>query len=299
VAFDRLRTQGHAGVEFHSTRRTGDLSAGTPADAWRAVVTVLRRARAAQRRRDQNRGPLARTLTAVVCAVAGLMIMISAVHAQGTDLRPARNTDLVSLIQSQSRHNTELARQLTSLRKEVDGLAARADEESDLGPEIGRGSRRVGLTAVSGSGVIVVLDDAPASVAANGIEPDLLVVHQQDIQAVVNALWSGGAEAMTIQDQRVISTTAVKCVGNTVVLHGIPYSPPYEISAIGDPVRLHNALAASEPIQIYQQYVDAYGLVFREKSESELEFPAHEGSLKLAYAEPYRRFGVRSVSGSR
>jgi uncharacterized protein YlxW (UPF0749 family) len=299
VAFDELRTQGHAGVEFHSTRRTGDLSAGTPTDAWRAVVTVLRRARAAQRRRDQNRGPLARTLTAVICAVAGLMIMISAVHAQGTDLRPARNTDLVSLIQSQSRHNTELARQLTSLRKEVDGLAARADEESDLGPEIGRGSRRVGLTAVSGSGVTVVLDDAPASVAANGIEPDLLVVHQQDIQAVVNALWSGGAEAMTIQGQRVISTTAVKCVGNTVVLHGIPYSPPYEISAIGDPVRLHNALAASEPIQIYQQYVDAYGLVFREKSQSKLEFPAHEGSLKLAYAEPYHRFGVRSVSGSR
>jgi uncharacterized protein YlxW (UPF0749 family) len=275
------------------------LSARTPADAWRAVVTVLRRARAAQRRRDRNRGPVARTLTAAICAVAGLMIMISAVHAQGTDLRPARNTDLVSLISSQSRHNTELARQLTTLRKEVDGLAARADEESDLGPEIGRGSRRVGLTAVSGAGVTVVLDDAPASVAANGIEPDLLVVHQQDIQAVVNALWSGGAEAMTIQGQRVISTTAVKCVGNTVVLHGIPYSPPYEISAIGDPVRLHNALAASEPIQIYQQYVDAYGLVFREKSESELEFPAHEGSLKLAYAEPYRRFGVRSVSGSR
>jgi uncharacterized protein YlxW (UPF0749 family) len=91
----------------------------------------------------------------------------------------------------------------------------------------------------------VILDDAPASVAANGIEPDLLVVHQQDIQAVVNALWSGGAEAMTIQEQRVISTTAVKCVGNTVVLHGIPYAPPYRIRAIGDPLRLHAALACS------------------------------------------------------
>ena len=52
-------------------------------------------------------------------------------------------------------------------------------------------------------------------------------MHQQDIQAVVNALWAGGAEAMTIQGQRVISTTGIKCVGNTVVLHGVPYSPPY------------------------------------------------------------------------
>jgi uncharacterized protein YlxW (UPF0749 family) len=227
------------------------------------------------------------------------MIMISAVHAQGTDLRPARNTDLVSLIQSQSRRNAELARQATSLRKEVDGLAARADEESDRGPELGRATRRVGLTTVSGPGVTVTLDDAPSSVAANGIEPDLLVVHQQDIQAVVNALWSGGAEAMTIQRQRVISTTAVKCVGNTVVLHGIPYSPPYQISAIGDPARLQDALAASGPIEIYQQYVEAYGLVFREKSESKLDFPAHEGSLNLVHAEPYHRFGLRSDSGSR
>jgi uncharacterized protein YlxW (UPF0749 family) len=145
----------------------------------------------------------------------------------------------------------------------------------------------------------VILDDAPASVAANGIEPDLLVVHQQDIQAVVNALWSGGAEAMTIQEQRVISTTAVKCVGNTVVLHGIPYAPPYRIRAIGDQERLHAALASSEPIQIYQQYVAAYGLVFREKSEERLELPGHEGSLDLTHALPYSGFGVRSTSGGR
>ena len=135
--------------------------------------------------------------------------------------------------------------------------------------------------------------------AANGIEPDLLVVHQQDIQAVVNALWSGGAEAMTIQGQRVISTTAVKCVGNTVVLHGIPYAPPYVISAIGDQARLRAALAESEPIQIYQQYVEAYGLVFREESEPKAEFPAHEGSLDLVHARPYTGFGIRSDSGSR
>jgi uncharacterized protein YlxW (UPF0749 family) len=275
------------------------LSGRRPIHAWRAVVSVLRRARAAQRRRDQNRGPLARTFTAAICVVAGLMITMSAINARGTDLRPARNTDLVSLIQFQSRRNTELGRSVTDLRKEVDGLAARADQESDLGPEVDRATRRVGLNPVSGPGVTVTLDDAPPSVAANGIEPDLLVVHQQDIQAVVNAFWAGGAEAMTIQDQRVISTTAVKCVGNTVVLHGIPYSPPYQISASGDPARLQDALAASEPIQIYQQYVDAYGLVFREKSESRLDFEAHEGSLNLSYAKLYRRFGVRAVSGSR
>ncbi|MFZ1116183.1 MAG: DUF881 domain-containing protein [Propionibacteriaceae bacterium] len=275
------------------------MSGRTAADAWRAVVSVLRRARDAQRRRDRDRGRVSRTVTAAVCATAGMMIVISATHAQGTDLRPARNTDLVSLVQSQSRRNAELTRQLTSVRQDVDGLAARGTDQSDLSPDVSRESRRVGLTAVTGPGVTVILDDAPASVAANGIEPDLLVVHQQDIQAVVNALWSGGAEAMTIQEQRVISTTAVKCVGNTVVLHGIPYAPPYRIRAIGDQERLHAALASSEPIQIYQQYVAAYGLVFREKSEERLELPGHEGSLDLTHALPYSGFGVRSTSGSR
>jgi len=275
------------------------LSGRTAADAWRAVVSVLRRARDAQRRRDRDRGRVSRTVTALVCAMAGLMIVISATHARGTDLRPARNTDLVSLVQSQSRRNAELTRQLTSVRKDVDGLAARGTDQSDLAPDVSRESRRVGLTAVTGPGVTVILDDAPASVAANGIEPDLLVVHQQDIQAVVNALWSGGAEAITIQEQRVISTTAVKCVGNTVVLHGIPYAPPYRIRAIGDQERLHAALASSEPIQIYQQYVAAYGLVFREKSEARLELPGHEGSLDLTHALPYSGFGVRSTTGGR
>ncbi len=275
------------------------MSGRTAADAWRAVVSVLRRARDAQRRRDRDRGRVSRTVTAAVCAMAGLMIVISATHAQGTDLRPARNTDLVSLVQSQSRRNAELTRQLTSVRKDVDGLAARGTDQSYLSPDVSRESRRVGLTAVTGPGVTVILDDAPASVAANGIEPDLLVVHQQDIQAVVNALWSGGAEAMTIQEQRVISTTAVKCVGNTVVLHGIPYAPPYRIRAIGDQERLHAALASSEPIQIYQQYVAAYGLVFREKSEERLELPGHEGSLDLTHALPYSGFGVRSTTGGR
>jgi uncharacterized protein YlxW (UPF0749 family) len=222
-----------------------------------------------------------------VCAFAGLMIIISALHAQGTDLRPGRNTDLVSLVQAQSRHNTELTRQVTALRQEVDGLAARIGEQSDRAPDLARQANRVGLTPVTGPAITVTLDDAPSSVAANGIEPDLLVVHQQDIQAVVNAFWSGGAEAVTIQGKRVISTTAVKCVGNTVVLHGIPYGPPYQISAIGDQARMHAALTESEPIQIYQQYVESYGLVFREESEARAKFPGHEGSLDLVHAGPH------------
>jgi uncharacterized protein YlxW (UPF0749 family) len=254
-------------------------------DWWRRISGALARARRAHRSRDRSRRPLDRVLTGAVCVLAGFMIMVSAWNSQGSDLRPARHTDLVGLIQDQSRRNADLVRRVTGLRAEVDGLSA-AEAEPDLTPRLTPQAAAAGLTAVKGPAVTVTLNDAPATVAADGIDPDLLVVHQQDIQAVVNALWSGGAEAMTIQGQRVISTTGVKCVGNTVVLHGIPYAPPYVISAIGDASRLHAALAASEPLLIYQQYVDAYGLGYDEQAVAEASFPAHEGALDLPNSQP-------------
>ncbi len=254
------------------------------ADAWRGVLAVLSRAREAQRGRDRTRSLRGRLLTGVVCLLAGLMVVASALNARGTDLRPGRNTDLVSLVQAQSRRNADLTRQLTTVRAEVDAQTATTNPTSRTGSQLAEQARLAGLTAVTGPAVSVTLDDAPVSVAADGIDADLLVVHQQDIQAVVNVLWHGGAEAMTIQGQRVITTTGIKCVGNTVVLHGIPYAPPYVISAIGSPDRMRAALAQAEPIRIYKQYVEAYGLVYAEQSHDRLTFGAHEGSLELEHA---------------
>jgi uncharacterized protein YlxW (UPF0749 family) len=254
---------------------------------WTRVRAAFRRARDAQRRRDLNRSTLGRSLTVAVCLLAGLMMMVSAINARGIDLRPARNTDLVSLVQTQSRRNTDLAGQLTKLRENVDELTRENNAESGLEPQLVEQGSLAGLRAVAGPAVTVTLDDAPETVAAVGVDADLLVVHQQDIQAVANAWWAGGAEAMTIQGQRVISTTGIKCVGNTVVLHGIPYAPPYVISAIGDQQRLQSALAHDTAVTIYQQYVDAYGLKYEERLQQRVQFPAHQGTLDLKYAKLY------------
>ena len=236
--------------------------------------------------RMRGRGVPWRVLSVAVCLVVGLLVVISAINARGTDLRPSRNTDLVSLVEAQSQRNADLTDELISLRDEVDELSVAEGEGTDLSGEVAAGAARAGLTPVAGPAVTVTLDDAPDTVAGDDIDDDLLVVHQQDIQAVVNALWRGGAEAMTIQGQRVISTTGVKCVGNTVVLHGIPYAPPYEVSAVGDIARLQAELASSPYLQIYQQYVDAYGLVYAERTEPRRELPGFEGTIDLTYARP-------------
>jgi uncharacterized protein YlxW (UPF0749 family) len=112
---------------------------------------------------------------------------------------------------------------------------------------------------------------------------DDLVVHQQDVQAVVNALWAGGAEAMTLMGQRVISTSAVRCVGNTVVLHGRVYSPPFVVEAIGDRDAMRDALRAEPGVALYKTFVDRYGLGYSVHSSDQLALPPYDGPFELPH----------------
>ena len=147
-------------------------------------------------------------------------------------------------------------------------------------------SAAAGLVGVSGPGLMVTLDDArDTSLATSGaVGPDDLVVHQQDVQAVMNALWAGGAEAMTVMGRRVVSSTAVRCVGNTLLLQGQVYSPPYRVAAVGDVDRLRTALDREPAVVIYRQYVAAYGLGYQLEDVSRLTAPAYAGALDLRYA---------------
>ena len=103
------------------------------------------------------------------------------------------------------------------------------------------------------------------------------------MQAVVNALWAGGAEAMAIMNVRVLATSAVRCVGNTLLLHGRVYSPPFKIVAIGDPASLQRSLADSKGVREFRDLVDDYKLGYREFT-SPVTVPAFEDSTTLRSA---------------
>ncbi len=236
----------------------------------------------ARERARATRGPL-RFASVIVCVVAGFLMTTSALASRGNDLRPARSTVLAALVQAEADRVDQLGRTASGLRAEVDGLTARAEGGAGL-PDLTAAAERADSVPVTGPAVTVTLTDAPASVAPAGVDPDLLVVHQQDIQAVVNALWSAGAEAMTIQGQRVSSRTGIKCVGNTVVLHGVPYAPPYRITAIGPVQNLEKALRESDYLRIYRTYVDAYRLGYEVSRQARVEMPAYAGPADFQYA---------------
>ena len=103
---------------------------------------------------------------------------------------------------------------------------------------------------------------------------------------MVNAMWQGGAEGIQVMDQRLISTSAVRCVGNTLILQGRVYSPPYTITAVGDPEKLRKALASSPAIQNYMVYVNVYGLGWKVEDEGTTTLPGYSGTVDLHYAEP-------------
>ncbi|MFE1427390.1 DUF881 domain-containing protein [Streptomyces fungicidicus] len=234
-----------------------------------------------------------RVLTAGVFALAGLIFFTSFDTARGTDIRTdASLLKLSDLIHERSRKNGELEESNGALRDDVESLAERDDGRTRAEDDKLAGlEKRAGTQELKGEGLTVTLDDAPPDATAKlpgypEPQPDYLVIHQQDLQAVVNAMWQGGAEGIKVMDQRLISTSAVRCVGNTLILQGRVYSPPYKITAVGDPEKLRKALSASPAIQNYMVYVNVYGLGWQVEQPGTVTLPGYTGTVDLHYAEP-------------
>ncbi|WP_298458900.1 DUF881 domain-containing protein [uncultured Cellulomonas sp.] len=213
----------------------------------------------------------------LVLVLAGLMFTANARLAASEESRHPQ--DLGELAAQESERVESLAQQVDGLRADVERLTDEQTQTIATGdPEhAALVAIAAGRTPVTGPGLTVQLTDAPAgALRGPDTSPDDLVVHQQDLQAVINALWAGGAEAMALEDQRVTALTAFRCVGNVLSLGGRVYSPPYEVHAVGDPDALRRALAASPEIQTYLDYVARDGLGWSVATQESLTLPAAE-----------------------
>jgi uncharacterized protein YlxW (UPF0749 family) len=227
----------------------------------------------------------------VVALLAGLLFATSGRTAQGTDLRAGDVTELSGLIAQRNTVIAGQADQLAGLQRQVeqltgqaasrDGAVAAAQSSGDAG------ALSAALVPLSGPGVVITLDDAPARPDGNlpaNARPDDVVIHQSDVQAVVNAVWAAAADGVAVMDQRLIATSAVRCVGNTLLLQGRTYSPPFVVTAIADASAVRAQLAASPQVAVFQQAVEAYGLTFQVRERPTVSMPAYDGPLDLQYA---------------
>ncbi len=224
----------------------------------------------------------------VALAGCGVLLVISARAADGDDLRPINHTDVADLVRAEERQTEELSAELERLSAEVEALTAEKGSAGvdRLQEQVNALRASTGLAAVVGPGLTVSLDDAP--VPAGELQPgthlDDYVVHQQDLDGVINALWAGGAEAMMVMDQRVVATSTIRCVGPVLLLQGRRYAPPYTITAIGDPDALQEALDDSDAVDEYRLYADFIGLGYQVVREDRVTLPAYDGPIDVSEA---------------
>jgi uncharacterized protein YlxW (UPF0749 family) len=227
-------------------------------------------------------------LVPVICVVAGVGFAASARDSGGKDLRSANSSLADTVRQAEQRVRAADAR-VQQLQADVNrtakqagaGDSAVAAAQAEVTPLLAP----AGLTAVEGPGLEVILDDAPGAPPGVDVDPNQLVVHQSDLQAVVNAMWAGGAEAMSIAGQRVIATSAVRCVGNTLLLNGEVFSPPFRVAAIGPSATMLKRLASSPGVKLFREAAGYYGLGYTVEPLGKVQLPAYTGTIGLNYAQ--------------
>jgi uncharacterized protein YlxW (UPF0749 family) len=227
-----------------------------------------------------------RVLVGVGLGLMGVLL-ISSTRAAPQEARLGQRVELVHLIQAEQERNAELAARVEELSAQLAELERHNSGEAitALQERVAELAVPAGMTAVHGPGVVATLRDSRIAPPPDGDYNDY-VIHEEDLQGVINALWNGGAEAMTVNGHRILSTTAIRCVGNVLLLHGRTHSPPYVIETIGDEVALRDALARDPAVQRFEEAVKSYQLGFTVETEEALELSGYEGVSAMQVARP-------------
>ena len=195
---------------------------------------------AAADRRERAGLPRATSLRspwlALATAAMGLLLGVAATTLTADDSpRAAARADLVRQIEQRRVEVDDLSARARALQSE---LTALEDEQLAASGQVARSRQlalAVGAVALEGPGVRVTLDDAPDADTATGEDADQKRVYSKDLQFVVNALWEAGAEAVSINGNRLTSTSAIRFAGSALVVDYRPLTRPYVVTAIGDP----------------------------------------------------------------
>ena len=212
-----------------------------------------------------------------VTIASGLLFSVSSLNERKN---PAGTSDLATLVRTRQAQVSALDNEVSSLDSQVQSFSSAPQSGS---PDEDAFTAR-STSPVSGPGVQITLSDAPPGQIPAGATPNDLVIHQQDIEDTMNALWAGGAEAMTVQGVRITNRTVIRCIGNVILVDGTSYSPPYVIQAIGDPDTLRATVTANPRMVNYQAYVTKYGLGWDMQTKDSLSFAPATTPLTVNYA---------------
>ena len=215
-----------------------------------------------------------------------VLVSVSSYARISGEFRDSNASELRELILEKVTTVENLLAQEQRLLSEIDEASTgpASIQVRSLRSRIDQLSNSVDLKAVTGPGVKIVMQDAPRNVGDPipvGAVPDDLIVHEQDVLSAINALWRGGAEAVTVMGIRIGVNSTILCVGNTLLVEDQVFSPPFVIQGIGDQERLLAAIETESGLRAYRQYVRLYRLGYEVSRQSEIVAPAYTGRVTL------------------
>lgn len=213
-----------------------------------------------------------RWLIAFVCMVLGFMLALQ--FRATEDMRQSVSQQRVE----------ELATRLLETEKERDRMQEELKAMKDTakeGPSSDSLRMKGGFTALVGPGVTVTLDDSKATSKA-GENPNLYLIHDDDLLRVINELRAAGAEAVSVNGQRLTGTSEIRCAGPTLSVNNVRSAPPYKIHAIGDPESLEKSIKMRGGVE---DTLKVWGIQIDVKKEENVEVPAYKGAATFKYAK--------------
>ncbi len=214
----------------------------------------------------------------------GLQLKSVRLHAGVDATSASRLETLQELYNNLVNERDGLKEQLTTAQKELEdyrSAAASGEESEALKSEVDYLSMVAGLTDVEGPGVMVVLQDSTAS-NTTGDENDYLI-HDSDLLSVVNELRDAGAQALSLNGERILATSEIRCAGSVVMINGQRLAAPFVIYAIGDPTTLYNALTMrGGVVDVLSQWKIQVNVTMSEK----LLIEKYDGTIATDYLSP-------------
>ncbi|MGW0629580.1 DUF881 domain-containing protein [Streptomyces sp. NPDC002758] len=262
-------------------------------------------AEAAARRENQGEGGMPKTLRAKLGLAAGLVLAALVVTVGAAQARVAapvvakERQELIDRIDRETGSADKLEGSVDELRDDVAARQRAALKKSGGSDQADLVGILSGATAVHGPGVKLVVDDAKeASTGGDGTNPretsgfsDTGRVRDRDMQRVVNGLWASGAEAVSINGQRLTALSAIRAAGDAILVDNKPLVPPYTVLAVGDGQRLSTRFQNSADGLYLHALQENYGIRTGISAESDLRLPA-ASSVIVRTAQPSTEKGT-------
>jgi uncharacterized protein YlxW (UPF0749 family) len=224
---------------------------------------------------------------ASVLGILGFLVVTAVATGQAERQKAApRKAELVTLIGTRQRQVDDLDAAVEVLRRDLAVAQERVTRESSrdrrAAEEATRLAEQAGTVPLAGRGLTVRLS-ASNRTPPSPQEAGAYQIHDSDLQLVVNALWSAGAEAVAINDSRLVATTPIRAAGGTIIVNFRPLSPPFVVTAIGaDRVRFDESDIAKR----FKRWTNLFGLGFDVREAAVVEVPGYTGRVSLSAAVP-------------